>query len=470
MARALCIRGTFLHTPNLGDLDILHDYLLVTDRLGIIVHFQSALLPESQKLLESWSSHCLVLPSGTFLVPSFVDLHLHAAQFLYQGNGLHLPLMEWLNEYAFKAEERLDADPSLARRVYSRLARRLIQNGTGAVLLFGTINEETNLILAQVMQAAGLRAFVGKLSMDISSRPSYKEESAQTALEAARSFVDKCHGLTSHMPAHKRTVEPVLTPRFVPTCSDELLVGLGKMSANEDLKIQSHLAEALDQVQFVRTERGAEDMDIFDRSGLLTSRTIQAHCTFLDVPCFKHIYSRGTAVAHCPLSNSYFSAEPFRLREALDEGVKVGLGTDIAGGYSLDLQNCMRHAVSVSRMRQGSKQVAVANGAAEDDGRSLAIDWKEALYLATRGGAAALGLATGVFEAGIPFDAQEIRVFDSRTGVGALDFFDLEVSSEPADGEALTIDMVEKWWGLGDERNRVNVWVQGSKLDISSVL
>ena len=76
-------------------------------------------------------------------MPTFCDLHLHAPQFLYQGTGLHLPLMEWLNEYAFKAEERMDADPTLARKVYERLAQRLIEHGTGAVLLFGTIKTET---------------------------------------------------------------------------------------------------------------------------------------------------------------------------------------------------------------------------------------------------------------------------------------------------------------------------------------
>ena len=79
-------------------------------------------------------------------MPAFCDLHLHAPQFLYQGTGLHLPLMQWLDEYAFKAEERLDGDPSLARKVYTRLADRLIQNGTGTVLLFGTIKEETKYV------------------------------------------------------------------------------------------------------------------------------------------------------------------------------------------------------------------------------------------------------------------------------------------------------------------------------------
>jgi guanine deaminase len=84
-----------------------------------------------------------LIPDGSFLLPTFFDLHLHAAQFLYQGTGLHLPLMKWLDEYAYRAEERLDSDPHLAKRVYQRLAERLIENGTGTVLLFGTLKEET---------------------------------------------------------------------------------------------------------------------------------------------------------------------------------------------------------------------------------------------------------------------------------------------------------------------------------------
>lgn len=85
----------------------------------------------------------VVVPRGSFVLPTFCDLHLHAPQFLYQGTGLHLPLMEWLNEYAFKAEEKMDADAELAERVYTRLAERLVEHGTGAVLLFGTIKERT---------------------------------------------------------------------------------------------------------------------------------------------------------------------------------------------------------------------------------------------------------------------------------------------------------------------------------------
>ena len=143
---------------------------------------------------------------------------------------------------------------------------------------------------------------------------------------------------------------------------------------------------------------------------LLTSRTVQAHCTFLGKEELAHLGKSGTAVAHCPLSNSYFSAQPFPLREALDGGVKVGLGTDIAGGYSIDIMNAMRQSVAISRMREGSRVMgsSPAKGATETP---LSVSWKESLFLATHGGAVALALPIGIgtFSTGTPFDAQQSR-------------------------------------------------------------
>ncbi|KAI0345878.1 Metallo-dependent hydrolase [Trametopsis cervina] len=460
----MLIRGNLVHCPSLGKLDVLHDYILEVDGEGFVSYLGRSDLDESRKVVAESSDPPIVIPPGSFLLPTFCDLHLHAPQFLYQGTGLHLPLMEWLNEYAFKAEEKIDADPQLARRVYTRLAERLVENGTGAVLLFGTIKEETNLILAECMSRAGIRAFVGKLSMDQSSRPTYMESSAEAAINAVKSFVDKCNVLEESLPLHKRLIEPVITPRFVPTCSDTLLHGLGQLSHDKNIRVQSHMAEAHDQVEWVRSQRGMEDIDVFDKHGLLSSRTIQAHCTFLNKPSLKRVAERGTAIAHCPLSNAYFSAEPFRLREALENGVRVGLGTDIAGGYDISIMAAMRHAVTVSRMREGGRIMQSLSRQSEDqDAVSLSIDWKEALYLATRGGTTALSVNSGVFEVGARFDAQQIALIDSSTGagVGPIDFLD----GEPAHiTKELTLESIEKWFCIGDVRNRVGMWIQGRKI------
>ncbi|KAH7908832.1 Metallo-dependent hydrolase [Hygrophoropsis aurantiaca] len=471
ITHAAAFNGTFIHSPRLGVVDILRDYLLainhtVVDDRGLISHFSPANSCTSLQLLQESNIFPTIIPDGSFVLPTFCDLHLHAPQFLYQGTGLHLPLMQWLDEYGYRSEERIDADPLLARKVYKRLAQRLIEAGTGAVLLFGTIKKETNIILAEEMQNAGIRAFVGKLSMDISSRPSYVESSSEDSLASAQKFVAECRNLVSQFPPHRRLVEPVITPRFIPTCSNDLLSGLGALSEKESLRIQSHLAEAHEAVEWVKQERGIEDFDAFESSKLHTNRTIQAHCTFLNQTALSGLAKRGTAVAHCPLSNSYFSERQFPLREALSEGVKIGLGSDIAGGYSVDIMDSMRKAVITSRLREGARKLDPNSLLINDTSdkpmqTSLAIDWVEALHLATRGGAHALGLPqTGVFEVGAAFDAQYIKLYDDTTGagVGALDFFDSPL------GSGITLQILEKWWCIGDVRNRTGVWIQGEKL------
>src|SRR5271168_2042156 len=143
------------------------------------------------------------------------------------------------------------------------------------------------------MQSAGLRAYVGKLSMDIDiSSPqahsaeaatnTYLEPSASESLESAKSFIKRCQKLTAHLPPSHRLVEPVLTPRFTPTCSDELLRGLGEISADQGVKIQSHLAEAKDQVEWVRAERGMEDIDVFHTVSQIL------------IPCWTHLIPAST--------------------------------------------------------------------------------------------------------------------------------------------------------------------------------
>ncbi|PPQ93081.1 hypothetical protein CVT25_003113, partial [Psilocybe cyanescens] len=256
----MLLKGAIVHAPRLGHLEILQDHIIGRHQLdghGIITVLAPVNTPEAKTTIQKYSQeNIVVLPQGSFFLPTFCDIHLHAPQFLYQGTGLDLPLMQWLDTYALKAEARMDADPVLARKVYTRLAQRLIENGTGTSLLFGTIKEETNLILAECMQSAGCRAFVGKLSMDIditspdSKTITYVEPSVSASLGAAHLFISHCRGLVAHLHESQRLVEPVLTPRFVPTCTDELLKGLGEISRTEGVKIQSHLAEARDQVEW----------------------------------------------------------------------------------------------------------------------------------------------------------------------------------------------------------------------------
>ena len=127
------------------------------------------------------------------------------------------------------------------------------------------------------MQRIGIRAFVGKLSMDISTRPTYIEPTHSESIASARSFIDGVKALTSRLPEHARLVEPVLTPRFVPTCSDALLQGLGELAEQTGIRVQSHLAEAGDLMNAVQESRGMNDLKVFERVSRLTDRVVNTN-------------------------------------------------------------------------------------------------------------------------------------------------------------------------------------------------
>lgn len=184
-----------------------------------------------------------------------------------------------------------------------------------------------------------------------------------------------------------------------------------------------------------------------------------AHCTHSTPDDLALLSTTGTSVASCPLSNIYFSAErQFPLREALDAGVKVGLGSDISGGYQVGIQESSRWAVAVSRLREGEAQRSSSSNE-RSSASSLALSWKESLYVATLGGAQALGLdvdrKVGTLEVGAAFDAQWIQLGGMGSKVDWFDFEEEKVSME---------QKIEKWWALGDVVDRRAVWVQGRKV------
>ena len=144
------VLATIVHAPSLGQLEIVPRRLIAINPLGFIADIVDGDSAEAQAIVVKASQQTptvtvIELPRSSFLLPTFVDLHLHAPQFLYVGTGLHLPLLQWLDEYAFKAEEQIDGDERLARTVYTSLAEQLIEYGTGAVLLFGTLKEQSKL-------------------------------------------------------------------------------------------------------------------------------------------------------------------------------------------------------------------------------------------------------------------------------------------------------------------------------------
>lgn len=208
---------------------------------------------------------------------------------------------------------------------------------------------------------------------------------------------------------------------------------------------------------------------------MLTAKSLFAHSTHISAQDMSILKARGSSVSHCPLSNTYFSERAFPLREALDNDLKVGLGSDIAGGYSISLNDSMRWSVGVARSREGRRKdhlpdpfrsSAMPAEQMSSNGQKLDITWKESIYVATLGGARAIDRNTylGNFQVGKSFDAQLIQLQtddeDQQTRRGMVDLFG---ESFPT-GKVGLEEVVEKWWSLGSVHDRVGVWVAGKKL------
>jgi guanine deaminase len=318
---------------------------------------------------------------------------------------------------------------------------------------FGSIHLEATKVLVDVCRRLGQRAFVGKVAMDQHGAEEYQETTEQS-LRDTEALIEYCHACEAVKEADDgvgRLVNPVVTPRFIPTCSDELLSSLGRLATKYRSKgcwVQSHLAESLDEMAFVDSlHPGERDPAIFREAGLLTDRCIMAHAVHLTVEERALLAETRTGVACCPLSNFFFANGDFPLVRSQEAGVRVGLGTDVAGGYSPSLLTPCRHAVTASKVLSRA------------DGNAVEVDYKRAFWTATIGGAAALGLEDhlGHFEVGKQFDAivvaRDAGVFDS--------FYADDAARGPR--EVLAADF-ERFINLGDDRNVRTVFVRGCRV------
>ena len=294
-----------------------------------------------------------------FIIPGFVDLHVHAPQFAFHGTGTDLPLMKWLEAYTFPSEARMK-DIKRATSVYETLVKRLLRNGTTTAMYFATQHLESTKKLVDICAKYGQRAFVGLVNQDINSPENYVQETS-SALENTEKFILYCLGDAGQ----SGLVRPVITPRFVPTCSEKLLSGLDRLAQKYEGKvwIQSHAAESRDEEELVEKMKIVDtnghtmrDTAIFQKHGLLGKRTVMAHCCWLRDDEMKIFSNYETSIAHCPLSNFFFASKTLNLQRCNKFNVKCGLGTDIAGGYASSILSSIRHAVTANRSMYDLKE------------------------------------------------------------------------------------------------------------------
>lgn len=416
------ILGTFFHAPAAGSIEVLEDALVEIDGGGKIASvLKAGDLRREPALAEAEAARRLArLPAGHFLLPGFVDLHIHAPQYPQLGTALHVPLEVWLQAHTFPLEARY-ADTAFAARSYAALVDDLLALGTTTAVLFATIHQEATKLLADLCLEKGLRALVGKVAMDDprSCPDYYRDASAGVAIEGTLEFIEYVRG---HKANRDGLVLPAITPRFIPSCTDALLEGLGELTHGTRCHVQTHCSESDWEHGAVLARYGRSDAESLDGFGLMSRRTVLAHSNFISDSDMYLIGARGAGIAHCPLSNAYFSNAVFPLRRALEKGLHVGLGTDISGGPSASLLEACRMAVAASRMLEDGVDTSMRpDQRGRKDSR---IDWKTAFHLATAGGAKGLDLPIGSFEIGRQFDAIRIDTAAPHGTIRVFDDFD----------------------------------------------
>jgi guanine deaminase len=413
--------GTALHAPVRGKLEALRQALIVVGGDGVIKAVHRRESPEAAGEARRFAAMGSLVKFGSeqYLLPGLVDLHVHAPQWPLLGKALDLPLQDWLQAYTFPLESRYE-DVTFAQAVYESLVEGLLANGTTTAVYLATLHLPATRILADICLQRTQRAFIGRVAMDdIQQCPAYyRDASAQGAEAETRAFIEYVRAMAGN---GSELIRPVITPRFIPSCSDELLVRLGALARETGCYVQTHCSESDWEHRYVLQRCGKSDTAALDGFGLLSRHTILAHGNFVSDEDISLIRTRGAAIAHCPLSNVYFSDAVFPLRKILQQNVRVGLGSDIAGGASPSILENARHAVMASRSLETGVDPALDRG--ERRRPDSRIDAPTAFWLATAGGGIALDLPVGLFRPGFHFDAVLIdaQVPESNLRVGLDD-------------------------------------------------
>jgi len=362
------------------------------------------------------------------IIPGFVDLHFHAPQFTNRGLGLDKELLPWLEHYTFPEEAKFK-DLDYAKKVYSRVVKEVWKHGTTRIVLFSSVHKESTGLLFDLFDKAGLGAFVGKVNMDRNCAD-FLVEDTQNSLNDTEVYLKEYAGKSD-------LVKPIVTPRFVPTCTAELMEGLGKLAKKYNVPIQSHLSENLGEVEWVK-ELHPEHRDyasVYDFFGLLGhTPTIMAHCVHNTDEEIEMMSRNGVYAAHSPHSNLNLSSGIMPVRKFLEKGVRVGLATDVSGGHQVSMTSVMVVAAQLSKMKWLENK------------NYAPLTTSEVFYMATKGGGEFFG-KVGSFEEEFDFDA--LVIDDSSLG-------DIDITFE---------ERIQRFIYIGDDRNIVERYVAGKKVD-----
>ena len=362
-----------------GTLVFCRDDPFLTDRSNAFVHEPDGLVICRDGLIEQvgpFASRKERLPadvtitdySGCLISPGFIDTHVHYVQTGVIG-AQGKQLLDWLETYTFVAEQAF-ADEAVARETARVFCDELVRNGTTTALVFCSVHAGSVDALFEEAERRNLRLIAGKVLMDREA-PAALTDTARSGYDQSKALIAKWHGRGRCLYA--------ITPRFAVTSTPEQLELAGSLwLEHPEVFVQTHIAENLAEIARVRDlfPDRRDYLDVYDHYGLTGRRAVLAHGVHFGESEFARCHDSGTAIAHCPTSNTFLGSGLFAMRQARDprRPVQVGLGTDIGGGTSFSLLATMGEAYKVAQLR----------------GRP--IDAVETFYLATLGGARALAL------------------------------------------------------------------------------
>ena len=378
----MILKGTFLHTPTLGELEVRQNTYLVSEG-ETIVGLYDTLPPEyAGQPVEDWGD-CLI-------IPAFTDLHIHAPQIINRGIGYDKQLLPWLETYTFPAEARF-ADPAFADRAWKAFLNHLWAVGTLRFSAFATIHKDAAWRLMELTEQSGLRGLIGKVNMDRNAPPELQEDTDASLADTEE--------LICRSRAELKHTGFILTPRFVPSTTARLMDGLGQLGEQYDLPIQSHLSENPSEVAWVAQLHPdiPTYTQVYEHFGLLRQdKTIMAHAIHLSDGEKALLRDKGVMLAHCALSNTNLSSGIMPLRQDLEQGLRCCVASDVAGGHTAHLSRSVAATVQASKLNWLNHP------------NQAPLSLTEAFYLATRGAGSFLG-NVGAFLPGFAFDALVLR-------------------------------------------------------------
>jgi guanine deaminase len=425
-------RGAILHfrsDPGAHDdpasFEFLEDGLLVTQN-GRVAAIGSA--PE---LLPGLPADTDVINHGAgILIPGFVDTHIHYPQTDVIGSGGR-QLLDWLEDYTFPAERQF-SDAEHARQVARFFLKELARNGTTTAMVFCTVHRASVEAFFEAAAEQHLRMVAGKVLMDRNC-PEYLRDSAAGGTNDSRELLEKWHG-------HER-LSYAITPRFAATSSEEQLQSAGRLAKQfPDALVQTHLAENLEEVDWVRRlfPSARSYLDVYDGYGLLRDRAVYAHCIHVDDIDRARMAQSGATAAFCPSSNFHLGSGLFDIAAADAAGMRFSMATDVGAGSSFSMLRTLGDAYRVAQLSHQH------------------LSPLRAFYLATLGGARALGLDHKI----------------GRFAVGAeADFVVLDLRATPllARRTARAGTLAEKLlilMTLGDDRVVSRTYVLGREVNV----